>query len=379
MLKKVHYKSIALSTILAISATNIVSPTVIFASGVEQSGTESKALSVNPDNMKNNLETAGIFAQAMNAFSYMLLNNPDVNFDGLDLGRDLAGHVDLPKQILQDQQKARAHAMTWDTKVKRQLLDTLTGIIGFDKTFEEYYQYLVEAIKTGNKELLKEGIGDLQTSVQENKQFTVSLIQALTALRNDIGADARVFQTHQETLSSILKSKSGGIEADEAAMKEILDSINHYKQVQSDGYKVIAWPAICTWLSGGIMLITAKVNLDNLEPAYAQLSQTVDQKRTVNRVVGVAFNSVNQMQDSISNAVQALTYMKTQWDDLDSQYAGVLRDIDKADEKATANKFTFLKPILDTAKTDWKTLKTDADTLKEGLKKLKLEPISTKK
>ena len=38
---------------------------------------------------------------------------------------------------------------------KKQLLDTLTGIIEYDTKFENYYETLVEAINTGNGDTLK--------------------------------------------------------------------------------------------------------------------------------------------------------------------------------------------------------------------------------
>ncbi|PEP80585.1 HBL/NHE enterotoxin family protein [Bacillus toyonensis] len=379
MLKKISYRAMALSAILAISATTIASPAITFASGIEQSNTENKELSGNTDKMKQTLVKAGAFAQSMNLYSYMLLKNPDVNFAGLDPNTDLAGHSDLPNQLLQDQQKARAHASTWDTKVKRQLIDTLTGIITFDTLFQQYYQHLVNAINTEDKEILKEGIEDLQTDVKTNKQYAVSLIRALTELRKDVSKDGRVFQDHQTVLSSILSSKTTGIEADEANMKKIMESLRHFRQVESDGYKVVCWPAIGTWIAGGIMIATAKINLAQLGPAFEALNQTIDQKRTVNRIVLTASQNVGELTNAINDAVQSLQYMVDQWNDLDSQYAGVLQSIEKADGKATANKFAFLKPMLATAKDSWKALKTDADTLKEGLKELRIEPANTQK
>ncbi|PNK23986.1 hemolysin BL-binding component, partial [Bacillus thuringiensis] len=42
-------------------------------------------------------------------------------------------------------------------------------------------------------------------------------------------------------------------------------------------------------------------------------------------------------------------------------------------------KFKFLKPNLNAAKDSWKTLRADAFTLKEGIKTLKMDPVSSKK
>lgn len=104
--------------------------------------------------MKKALQDAGLFAKSMNEYSYLLINNPDVSFEGITIN----GYADLPIKIAQDQKNAREHAVTWNTKVKKQLLDTLTGIIEYDTTFENYYGTLVEAINTGNGDTLKKGL-----------------------------------------------------------------------------------------------------------------------------------------------------------------------------------------------------------------------------
>ena len=41
---------------------------------------------------------------------------------------------------------------------KKQLFDTLTGIIEYDTKFENQYETLVEAINTGNGDTLKKGL-----------------------------------------------------------------------------------------------------------------------------------------------------------------------------------------------------------------------------
>ncbi|OLR26502.1 HBL/NHE enterotoxin family protein [Bacillus cereus] len=373
MLKKIPYKVIAFSTLLTFTTTTLTPPVMTFAAEMNQSNIGVNDLSANTDKMQQTLEKAGEFAQIMNQYSYMLIRNPDVNFEGIDI----KGHSELPSKVIRDQQNARKHATTWDTQVKRQLIDTLTGIIVYDTTFDNYYDTLVQATRMGDKEVLKEGITDLQSDIQKNRQKAVVLIEALEQLRDAMGEDSRAFQINKETLNSILKNQTTGLDDDEIAMQKLLDQINHFKRVRRDGTIVIAVPTMWTWIAGGIMLSVAQSELNKLEPLLVQLNQTIDYKKTLNRVVGVAANSVNKMHIEIDNAIAAVTYMKTQWDDLDAQYVGVLESIEEADKKITADKFTFLIPTLNTAKENWKTLKTDATTLKEGLKDLKIEEAPT--
>ncbi|AIE37409.1 HBL/NHE enterotoxin family protein [Bacillus thuringiensis] len=371
------YKLLAVSTFLTLTTTTVVSPVAAFASEskIEQTSTEDISLSVNSEKMKKALQDAGVFAKSMNDYSYLLINNPDVNFEGIDI----KGYTNLPSQIAQDQKNAREHATKWDAHIKKQLLDTLTGIVEYDTTFDNYYDTLVEAINEGDADTLKEGITDLQGEIKKNQAYTKNLIQELAKLRDSIGEDVRAFGGHKDILQSILKNQASGIDEDEKRLNDVLEQVRHFKQVESDGIITVSYPSIPTWIAGGVMIGVARNNLGTLEPLLVQLRQTVDYKITLNRVVGVAYNNIAEMQNAIGSAINALTYMSAQWHDLDSQYSGVLNHIDKASQKADQNKFKFLKPNLNAAKDSWKTLRADAFTLKEGIKTLKMEAFSSKK
>ncbi|MGX5452588.1 hemolysin BL binding component B [Bacillus cereus] len=364
------YKLLAVSTFLTLTTTNVFSPVAAFASEskIEQTSTEDISLSVNSEKMKKALQDAGVFAKSMNDYSYLLINNPDVNFEGIDI----KGYTNLPSQIVQDQKNAREHATKWDAHIKKQLLDTLTGIVEYDTTFDNYYDTLVEAINEGDVDTLKEGITDLQSEIKQNQAYTQNLIQELAKLRDSIGADVRAFGGHKDILQSILKNQGADVDADQKRLEEVLGSVNYYKQLESDGFNVMKGAILGLPIIGGIIVGVARDNLGKLEPLLAQLRQTVDYKITLNRVVGVVYNNIAEMQNAIGSAINALTYMSAQWHDLDSQYSGVLNHIDKASQKADQNKLKFLKPNLNAAKDSWKTLRADVSTLKEGIRILKV-------
>ncbi|PEM27603.1 hemolysin BL binding component B [Bacillus pseudomycoides] len=375
MMKKIPYKLLVASALLTMTTTSVVSPVATYASEIEQTNNGETSLSANEAKMKEALQKAGLFAKSMNAYSYMLIKNPDVNFEGININ----GYVDLPGRIVQDQKNARAHAVIWDTQVKKQLLDTLTGIIEYDTTFDNYYETIVDAINTGDGETLKEGITDLRGEIQQNQKSAQKLIDDLTNLRNEIGKDVRAFGSNKELLSSILKNQGADVEADEKRLQQILDSVNYYKKLESDGFNVMKGAILGLPIIGGIIVGIARDNLSKLEPTLAELRQTVDYKITLNRVVGVAYNNISEMHKALDDAINALTYMSTQWHDLDVQYSGVLGHIETASQKADQNKFKFLKLNLNAAKDSWKTLRTDAVTLKEGIKELKVESVTPQK
>ncbi|PEI91341.1 hemolysin [Bacillus pseudomycoides] len=375
MMKKIPYKLLAVSTFLTITTTYAITPVAAFASEIAQTNTGDMSLSANEEQMKKALQDAGVFAKSMNDYSSLLIHNPDVNFEGITIN----GYAELPGKIVQDQQNARAHAVTWDTQIKGQLLNTLTDIIEYDKKFENHYGTLVEAIKTGNGDTLKKEITDLRSEVQKNQEYAQKLIQELTKLKEDIGQDVRAFGSDKDLLYSILKNQGAAVEDDQKRLNEVLAEINYQKDIESKGLTMVKIPFPPVMISGGIMIGDARSKLSTLEPQLAQLRQTVDYKITLNRVVGVAFNNISEMHSAIDKAINSLTYMSAQWDDLDSKYSGVLGHIEKVSEKADQNKFKFLKPILDAAQVSWKTLTTDAITLKEGIKELKVQPVTPQK
>ncbi|MEH7458836.1 HBL/NHE enterotoxin family protein [Bacillus sp. JJ1127] len=398
MLNKIPYKLLAVSTFLTLTTTTVVSPVATYASEIQQTNNGDTSLSANDVKMKETLQKAGLFAKSMNAYSYLLIKNPDVNFEGININ----GYADLPGKIVQDQKKARAHAVEWDTKVKKQLLDTLTGIVEYDTTFSTYYDPLEEAADTAVKEAkkakelaakegtepqetkeakeakdtLKEGITDLQSQIQQNREDANLLIQELTKLKNAIGEDVREFGDNKNQLDSILKNQGADVDADQKRLEEILGSVNYYKQLESDGFNVMKGALFGLPLIGGVIVLTAQENLKKLEPTLAELRKTVDYKVTLNRVVGVAHTSISEMHKALDDAINSLTYMSAQWNDLDNQYGSVLTFLDNASEKAKLEKFTFLKSNLASAKKSWENLHTDAITLKEGIKELKVEPIT---
>ncbi|PGS02096.1 MULTISPECIES: HBL/NHE enterotoxin family protein [Bacillus] len=375
MMKKLPYKILAVSTFLTMTTTYAVTPVATFASEIEQTNTGDMSLSANEEKMKTALQDAGVFAKSMNDYSCLLINNPDVNFEGIIIN----GYADLPIKIVQDQKNAREHAVKWDTQIKGQLLDTLTGIIEYDTKFDNHYGTLVEAIHTGNGDILKKGITDLRGEIQQNEEYAQKLIQELTKLKDDIGQDVRAFGSDKDLLQSILKNQGADVEADEKRLNEVLGQVNYQKDIESKGLTMVKIPFFPVMISGGIMIGDARSKLGWLEPELAKLRQTVDYKLTLNRVVGVAFNNIDQMHSAIDNALKSLTFMYDQWSDLDRQYGSVLQFIDKASEKADQNKFKFLLPNLKAAKDSWKTVRTDAFTLKEGIKELKMQPVTPQK
>lgn len=368
MIKKIPYKLIAVSTFLTLTTTYAVTSVAAFASEIEQTNNGDMSLSANEEKMKKALQDAGVFAKSMNDYSYLLINNPDVNFEGITIN----GYANLPSKIVQDQKNARAHAVKWDTQIKGQLLDTLTDIVEYDSTFDNHYKKLVTAMKEADEKTLVNGITILQSQIQANKDNSQKLIQELTNLNDNIGQDVRAFGSDKDLLQSILKNQGAAIEDDQKRLNEVLAEVNYQKGIESKGLTMVKVPFIPTLIAGGIMIGDARSKLGWLEPELAKLRQTVDYKITLNRVVGVAFNNISEMHGAIDKAIKNLTYMSTQWSDLDTQYEGLLNHIKDASETTNPDSFLFLEANLDSAQESWGRLTKDAVKLKEGIQGLKV-------
>ncbi|WP_414978776.1 HBL/NHE enterotoxin family protein [Bacillus sp. (in: firmicutes)] len=83
----------------------------------------------------------------MNAYSLMLLGNPNVNFgEG-----QLREHENLLKSIKRDQADARQNALKGEQILKPMLLGVNQNIINYDLKFNHYYSILINALNRNDK------------------------------------------------------------------------------------------------------------------------------------------------------------------------------------------------------------------------------------
>ncbi|MHB0803215.1 HBL/NHE enterotoxin family protein [Bacillus thuringiensis] len=370
-MKTLSYKLLMVSSLLAGTTATIVAPMSTFAKEMGQIGVENEEninFAVDSAAMKTGFEKTREFAQAMNEYSYKLLNTPDVNFKGISLGEQ---NTDLPQNIQIDQKKARENATRWNNELKKHLLNTLENIVFYDTTFGNYYNELIKAADTNDGDTLKEGIRDLQEDIKKNQQDAATLIQKLNEFRSGLEADNRAFAQDKGRLSIVLTSQDGSIKQDEDQLEAINNRYKELQKKQDLGHDLIKTPFI---LVGGLILLLTGPEYKILREEIEKLNQSISEKHTLNRIVVDACNSVTDMHTAIDNAVKSLEFMTTQWHALDIKYDHILDAIDKASAKAEKDMFNFVKIQLNVAKDTWSMLHKDAVEMQEGIKELKLEP-----
>lgn len=367
-LKSLSCKIIMTSTFFSIVTVNMIAPISIFASELQPAVKEKQEQnSLVTENAKviEMLKKTGSFASTMNRYSLTLLKSSDIDFGNIQI----PNHENLPQKIKEDQKSAREHALLWDKKIKFNLIDNIENIISYNAQFQNYYSLLVDAANNKDTEVLKEGLTDLQAEVKKNKKMAIELITALKELRDLTGTDSRNFNSHQGILATILEGTKG-IEDDKKNVMELMEKLKEAESLRDKGIYTVCFPSFMTWIAGGIVLAIANSQLDELRPLLDTLNRTVTDKESLQRSVLVAQTSMKEIHDVINSAIYSLTYMATQWDDLDSQYNKIVESINQASDKAESNKFMFMIPILNTAKDKWYSLEQDAKILKEGLKDL---------
>lgn len=369
-MKKFPFKVLTLATL----ATVITATTgnTIHAFAQETTAQEQKVgnYALGPEGLKKALAETGSHILVMDLYAKTMIKQPNVNLSNIDLGSEGG---ELLKNIHLNQELSRINANYWLDTAKPQIQKTARNIVNYDEQFQNYYDTLVETVQKKDKAGLKEGINDLITTINTNSKEVTDVIKMLQDFKGKLYQNSTDFKNNvggpdgKGGLTAILAGQ-------QATIPQLQAEIEQLRSTQKKHFD-----DVLAWSIGGIIVGVARDNLGKLEPLLAELRQTVDYKVTLNRVVGVAYSNINEMHKALDDAINALTYMSTQWHDLDSQYSGVLGHIENAAQKADQNKFKFLKPNLNAAKDSWKTLRTDAVTLKEGIKELKVETVTPQK
>ncbi|MEM5611189.1 hypothetical protein AAHB63_15350 [Bacillus thuringiensis] len=120
-------------------------------------------------------------------------------------------------------------------------------------------------------------------------------------------------------------------------------------------------------------LLTTKNKKKELESIIGQLQGTIDLEKSINRIVSIAYDSLEEMSLALDPAISTLETMATEWDDLDNKYEGIVKDLQNADQKVKDQKFTFLQKTLDGANNKWQQIAHTVSVIKQGVKEFKVE------
>lgn len=368
-MKKIPHKILITATVLTFTTVNLVIPTATFASEMDNKQTSPDIL-FEDKKWEDTLRKSGDFAQIMNQYSYVLLRNPMVTFEGVDMKEKPT----LPSTIKQHQENAIEHANTWDSKVKKEFLSVLDGTLEFSDTFKDYYTGFAKVLEEKDTDGVVEYLTEFQIHIKENSEKAKRLIGTLRQFKYDISTDYREFEQDKSDLHTILTTKTKGLEEDERNLQELLSKQN--KVGFQDTIVKIALGGTMASPFGIVLipyLLTTKNKKKELESIIGQLQGTIDLEKSINRIVAIAYDSLEEMSLALDPAISTLETMATEWDDLDNKYEGIVKDLQNADQKVKDQKFTFLQKTLDGANNKWQQIAHTASVIKQGVKEFKVE------
>ncbi|MFT4141776.1 MAG: HBL/NHE enterotoxin family protein [Bacillus sp. (in: firmicutes)] len=360
-MNKIAYKVITFVVVTAISTVSFAIPSRSLAQEKLHQLPQHYDNTAPSSEMQLTLNKLGDFAASMNAYSLMLLRNPNVDLDELQW----MGYRDLLINIRNNQEYARNNALQWERILKPMLIGVNQNIINYDLKFQNYYNILSNAVNKNDKSTLAEGISNLQNSIKYNREQANQLREQLKMFRELVGQDSRAFSDNISVLSAILQAQIEGIPEDQNRVQSLMQQMSHSNQMWYTGMAIVGIPVI-GWIAGGIILATSSTKLKRLNPLLQELQGRVDYRITLSRIVGIANGSLQNMLGAVNGAINTLGEMAAHWDSVDAKYTGLLGHINDASHVS----IHFILSELNTSKDSWSDLRQQAELLDKTIKGL---------
>lgn len=383
MNRKTSYKTIVLSTVLALSTITLSTP--IQALAEEQTSIkaeqQNKKSNLGTDNLKELIMENQKQAMQLDVYALELLQQPNFEFKYLQrnsLDKDPV-IVALKDKLTQDLSNSKQHANTWLNEIKPQLIQTNENVVSYSTRFSKFHSPLYEAAKLNDTAKLKKGLTILSQDVAQQKMQVVELVKRLQKFQVDLETDASAFNTDTNQISVLLTAKGGINETNQKLLDSYNETIDKNNKIiigtsfgiliglglAVGGTIMIILPEPSSKFGAGIAFtgavtaITSSVFLGITVNNNKELTkQIVDitEKMTGNDLLMSDLNNVNKRTQSLSNtintAIKNLQNTIDQWNSLESKYNCLIDAIDQTDN----TDLTFVTVDLDTAKDEWNSI-----------------------
>ncbi|WP_232339759.1 HBL/NHE enterotoxin family protein [Bacillus thuringiensis] len=376
----------ALAGALSVSS---VGPSYVFAAETTASATEG-GQKINlpdeylgPDGLQKALQDTGSHTIVLDAYALTLLKSPQIKLEK-DLFTEQKDKY-LVDAIINSQNIAKEHATYWLNTLKPKLIDINQGIVNYGTKFDNYYETIVDAVNSNDKETTKKGIERLYNSVQENKKAVDQLVIDLQKFRNTLATDSTAFQDETNAMISSLEGKNAIL----PSLKQALDAYNSQvssaiAMIASGGvlnlvgvglgvltvvlavtgvglpFATVSGIATAGAVGGGVALIV--LGSQQLNSANEQIALTTAKMKNT-ELQAAALKSASaqtkSFSDTINIAIDSAQALSDQWSTMSSKYKSLLVNIDDISPNALA----FIKEDLKTAKDSWLAIKKYADEL----------------
>ncbi|MED3802933.1 HBL/NHE enterotoxin family protein [Lysinibacillus xylanilyticus] len=402
-MKKLPFKILTVATLATvITATN---SSTIHALAQEQITQEQKIgnyYALGPEGLKKALAETGSHILVMDLYAKTMIKQPNVNLSNIDLGSEGG---ELIKNILLNQELSRIHANYWLDTAKPKIQKTARNIVNYDEQFNNYYDTLIDTVQKKDREGLKEGIGDLISTINTNSKEVTEVIKMLEAFKAKLYTNTIDFKNNiggpdgKGGLTAILAGK-------QALIPQLQAEIENLRSTQKAHFDdVLAWsiggglgaavlvigtiagavvivvtggtatPAVVGGLavlgSAGIGLGTAAgITASNHMNSYNEISNKIGELTmkadSANQAVIALANAkdtLTYLYQTVDQAIMSLTNIQQQWNTMGANYKDLYDNIDEMQE----HKLSLIPDDLKAAKQSWNDIHQDAEFIAKDI------------
>ncbi|MFJ7979457.1 HBL/NHE enterotoxin family protein [Lysinibacillus xylanilyticus] len=402
-MKKFPYKVLTVATLATfITATN---SGAIQALAQEQSVQEQKIgnyYTLGPEGLKKALAETGSHILVMDLYAKTMIKQPNVNLLNIDLGSEGG---ELIKNIHLNQELSRINANYWLDTAKPKIQKTARNIVNYDEQFNNYYDTLIDTVKKKDKEGLKEGIGDLISSIDTNSKEVTEVIKMLEAFKTKLYTNTIDFKNNiggpdgKGGLTAILAGK-------QALVPQLQAEIESLRSTQKAHFdNVLAWSIggglgaavlIIGTIAGGVVIVVtggtatplvvggltalgaagiglgtaAGVTASNHMNSYNEISNKIGDLTMKADFANQAVISLTNAKDTLTylyqtvdQAIMSLTNIQQQWNTMGANYKDLYDNIDQMQD----HKLTLIPDDLKAAKQSWNDIHKDAEFIAKDI------------
>lgn len=355
-----------------------------------------------PEGLKKALAETGSHILVMDLYAKTMIKQPNVNLSNIDLGTEGG---DLIKNIHLNQELSRINANYWLDTAKPKIQKTARNIVNYDEQFQNYYDTLVDFAQKKDKEGLKEGIGDLVSTIDINSKEVTEVIKMLEAFKTKLYTNTIDFKNNvggpdgKGGLTAILAGK-------QALVPQLQAEIEQLRATQQAHFdNVLAWSIggglgaailVIGTIAGGVVIVVtggtatpvvvggltalgaagiglgtaAGVVASSHMNAYNEISHRIGELSMKADLANQAVISLTNTKDTLTylyqtvdQAIISLTNIQLQWHTMGANYKDLYDNIDQMQD----HKLSLIPDDLKAAKQSWNDIHKDAEFIAKDI------------
>ncbi|MFE3574908.1 HBL/NHE enterotoxin family protein [Lysinibacillus sp. NPDC059133] len=402
-MKKFSYKLLTVATLATvITATNSGTIQALAQERIVQEQKIGNYYSLGPEGLKKALAETGSHILVMDLYAKTMIKQPNVNLSNIDLGSEGG---ELIKNIHLNQELSRIHANYWLDTAKPKIQKTARNIVNYDEQFNNYYDTLIDTVQKKDKEGLKEGIGDLISTIDRNSKEVTEVIKMLEAFKTKLYTNTIDFKNNiggpdgKGGLTAILAGK-------QALIPQLQAEIENLRSTQKAHFDdVLAWSIggglgaavlVIGTIAGGVVIVVtggtatpaviggltvlgsagiglgtaAGVTASNHMNSYNEISNKIGELTMkadfANQAVIALTNAkdtLTYLYQTVDQAIMSLTNIQQQWNTMGANYKDLYDNIDQMQE----HKLSLIPDDLKAAKQSWNDIHKDAEFIAKDI------------